>query len=135
MAQARRALLVALVALWISRADAGACAPKGLRQVGLASWYGPGFHGRRMANGRRFNRYGYAAASRTLPLGTLALVTHLANGRTELVTIEDRGPYIHGRLIDVSEGTADRLGFKAAGIARVSVEVVGCKPELGRYRH
>lgn len=110
------------VAFWLAAADAAAacCCTRG-----TASYYGRWHHGRRMANGHPFNMQGHTAASRTIPLGARVLVTRLDTGRAELVTITDRGPYRHGRLIDLSEGTAERLGFKRQGLARVSVCIVG----------
>jgi rare lipoprotein A len=89
------------------------------------SWYGgTWFHGRPMASGRRFDRMGHSAAHRTLPLGTVVRLTNPANGRSETVTIEDRGPFIRGRVFDVSEGTAGRLGFKQQGLAQLQAEVL-----------
>lgn len=89
------------------------------------SWYGPGFHGRQMANGRRFDRKGRSAAHKTLPFGTRVRLTNPANGRAEIVTVEDRGPFIRGRVFDVSEGTAERLGFKERGLAVLKAEILG----------
>jgi rare lipoprotein A len=88
------------------------------------SWFGPGFAGKPMANGRRFDRMGHAAAHRTLPFGTVVRLTNPANGLSETVTIEDRGPFIRGRVFDVSEGTAGRLGFKQQGLAQLQAEVL-----------
>ena len=88
---------------------------------GEASYYGREFNGRPMANGERFNPYGNSAAHRSLPLGTTARVTNLENGRSEVVEIEDRGPYARGRIIDVSPRTAEQLGMKEDGTAPVQV--------------
>ncbi|HWX46827.1 MAG TPA: septal ring lytic transglycosylase RlpA family protein [Roseomonas sp.] len=88
---------------------------------GRASYYSGQFHGRRMANGKRFNRNSNAAASRTLPLGTRAQVKNLENGRTAVVTIQDRGPFKRGRIIDVSPSTARKLGMMEEGVAMVEV--------------
>jgi len=88
---------------------------------GRASYYSNQFHGRRMANGKRFNRNSNAAASRTLPLGTRARVKNLENGRTAVVTIQDRGPFKRGRIIDVSPSTAHKLGMMEDGVAMVEV--------------
>jgi rare lipoprotein A len=90
-------------------------------QQGVASYYAERFHGRRMANGKRFDRNSNSAAHRNLPLGTVARVTNLENGRSELVEIEDRGPYAKGRIIDLSPRTAERLEMRAKGTARVAV--------------
>jgi rare lipoprotein A (peptidoglycan hydrolase) len=93
-------------------------------EYGTASWYGPGFQGRRMATGRPFNEDAMTAAHRTLPLGTTVLVTNLLNGRSVIVSIMDRGPMIATRLIDLSRAAAIRLGFVDRGLTRVKVEVV-----------
>ena len=90
-------------------------------QRGRASYYGRQFNGRRMANGRRFDPRSNSAANRTLPLGTRARVTNLENGRTRTVTIEDRGPHVPGRILDVSPRTAEELGMRDRGVAPVEV--------------
>lgn len=94
----------------------------GFRQVGLASWYGPGFHGRTTASGERFDQNDLTAAHRKLPLGTEVKVTNLQNGRSIVVEINDRGPYIDGRVIDVSKAAARRLGIVEEGVAKVRIE-------------
>jgi len=91
-------------------------------QRGTASYYAPKFNGRRMANGKRFNPNASNAAHRTLPLGTTAKVTNLENGRSAEVTVEDRGPYARGRIMDVSPKTATQLDMKKDGTAQVVVE-------------
>lgn len=90
-------------------------------QRGRASFYANRFHGRRMASGKRFNRNAAVAASRTLPLGTVARVRNLENGRSALVTIEDRGPHLRSRVIDLSPSTAAQLGMTRQGVAMVEV--------------
>jgi rare lipoprotein A len=90
-------------------------------QVGLASWYGGSFHGRRTASGERFDQEALTAAHRSLPLGTRARVTNLENGRSVIITVTDRGPFVRGRIIDLSRGAARRLGILRAGKARVRV--------------
>ena len=92
-------------------------------QKGEASWYGPGFHGRKTASGRRFNQGALTAAHRKLPLGTRATVVNLANGKSIEVEIDDRGPYVRGRILDVSKAVAERLGMKQAGTAPVRLIV------------
>lgn len=92
-------------------------------QKGKASWYGPGFRGRKTASGERFNPHHLTAAHRRLPLGTKAKVTNLDNGRTVEVEINDRGPYVRGRIIDLSKAAAERLGMKQAGTTLVLLEV------------
>ncbi|NEQ51714.1 MAG: septal ring lytic transglycosylase RlpA family protein [Leptolyngbya sp. SIO3F4] len=91
---------------------------------GMASWYGPGFHGRMSASGEAFNQYAMTAAHRTLPFGTQVRVTNLNNGRHVVVRINDRGPYSHGRIIDLSAGAASAIGLQAAGVGPVQVEVL-----------
>ncbi|WBV43998.1 septal ring lytic transglycosylase RlpA family protein [Pseudoroseomonas cervicalis] len=95
----------------------------GQRRVirGRASYYANRFHGRRMANGRRFDRHAHTAASRTLPLGSRARVRNLENGRSATVTITDRGPHLQSRVIDLSPATAAQLGMLRQGLARVEV--------------
>ena len=88
-------------------------------QTGYASWYGPGFQGRRTANGERFNAFGYTAAHRSLPLGCQVLVTNRDNGRSVVVRINDRGPYVGGRVIDLSYASARAIGMN--GTSRVSL--------------
>jgi rare lipoprotein A len=92
-------------------------------QEGKASWYGSGFHGRKTASGERFNPHRLTAAHRRLPLGTKAKVTNLHNGRTVEVEITDRGPYVRGRIIDLSKAAAERLGMKRTGTTLVLLEV------------
>jgi rare lipoprotein A len=91
---------------------------------GIASYYGKGFHGRRTASGQRFDQYAMTAAHRTLRFGTRVRVTNLRNGRDVVVTVNDRGPFVHGRIIDLSRAAASRLGMLRSGVARVRVEVV-----------
>lgn len=95
------------------------------RKQGMASWYGPGFHGRRTANGERFNQYGMTAAHRTLPIGTQVRVTNLNNGRSVVVRINDRGPFSGGRIIDLSKGAARLIGVIQSGVAPVRLEILG----------
>ncbi len=90
-------------------------------QRGKASYYAPGLAGRRMADGGRFDPRSDAAAHRTLPLGSKARVRNLENGRSATVTVRDRGPHAPGRILDVSPGTAERLGMKGEGVAAVEV--------------
>lgn len=94
------------------------------REQGVASWYGPGFHGRRTANGERFDQNAMTAAHRTLPMPSLVRVTNLENGRSVRVRINDRGPFARGRIIDLSRAAADSLGFRRKGVAQVLVEIV-----------
>src|SRR6202162_5034389 len=101
------------------------------RDEGLASWYGGGFHGRRTANGEVFDMYSISAAHPTLPLPSYARVTNLANHRSIVVRVNDRGPYAGNRVIDLSVKTAKILGFYGEGVAKVKVEYVGRAPLEG----
>ncbi|MEQ8757198.1 MAG: septal ring lytic transglycosylase RlpA family protein [Coleofasciculus sp. G1-WW12-02] len=91
---------------------------------GIASWYGPGFHGNRSASGERFNQNALTAAHRSLPFGTNVRVTNLNNGRSVIVRINDRGPYARGRVIDLSAAAARVLGLLRTGVAPVQIEVL-----------
>ena len=93
-------------------------------EVGMASWYGPNFHGRTTANGETYDQYAMTAAHPTLPMPSLVEVTNLANGRTVVLRINDRGPFAKGRIIDVSKAAAEELDFKKQGVTRVRVRVV-----------
>ncbi len=94
-------------------------------QTGIASWYGPDFHGEATANGEVFDQEALTAAHPTLQMPSLARVTNLENGRSLVVRINDRGPFVRGRVIDVSRQTARLLGFEAKGTAKVRVAVLG----------
>jgi rare lipoprotein A len=95
-------------------------------QHGKASWYSIGTNsGTRTASGQRLSNNAATAAHKTLPLGTQVRVTNQANGKSEIVTITDRGPYVRGRIIDLTIGCAERLGFRQRGVAPVKVEVLG----------
>jgi rare lipoprotein A len=111
-----------------------ACAPHRPLGAGLASWYGPGLAGRPTASGQTFRPTQLTAAHRSLPFGTVVRVEHLASGRTVRVVINDRGPFVAGRLIDLSRAAARRLGMIEAGLAEVALEVVGCRQRLGCER-
>ncbi len=93
-------------------------------ETGIASWYGEEFHGKLTANGEIFNKDIISAAHKTLPMPSMVRVTNLDNGNVLNVRINDRGPYIHGRIIDLSEKAADLLGFKDIGLARVKVKIL-----------
>ncbi len=103
----------------------------GYVQTGQASWYGQDFHGRRTANGEIFGAYYLTAASPVLPVPSYARITNLDNGRSVMVRINDRGPYMQGRIADVSYETAQVLGFGNAGTANVQVAYVGPAPLNG----
>ena len=92
---------------------------------GQASWYGPGFHGRRTANGEVFNSNELTAAHPSLPFGTKVRVTNMNNGQSVVVRINDRGPFAGGRIIDLSAGAARSINMINSGVAPVKVEVLG----------
>lgn len=112
-------------------AQRGAAGPQAKPQRGHASFYAERFHGKRMANGKRFHRNSASAASRTLPLGTRARVRNLENGRTAVVTIEDRGPFKRGRVLDVSPRVATQLGMREQGTAMVEIVPLGGRQDPG----
>lgn len=91
---------------------------------GMASWYGPGFSGNYSASGELFNQYDLTAAHRSLPFGTAVRVTNVDNGRSVVVRINDRGPFAHGRVIDLSTAAAQVIGLISAGVAPVKLEVL-----------
>jgi len=99
-------------------------AAAGYREEGLASWYGTKFDGRQTSNGEIFDVYAATAAHKTLPLPSYVRVTHLDNGRSMIVRVNDRGPFHSGRIIDLSYGAAVKLGYADQGTARVRVEVI-----------
>ncbi|WP_390805931.1 septal ring lytic transglycosylase RlpA family protein [Pannonibacter tanglangensis] len=102
------------------------------KKVGFASWYGEAFHGRKTANGEIYDRNALTAAHTTMPLPSYARVTNLANGRSMIVRVNDRGPFHGNREIDLSQRVAKMLGTKAAGVAKVKVEYVGRAPLHGQ---
>ena len=89
-------------------------------QSGRASWYGPGFHGRRTASGETFNTNELTAAHRTLPFGTKVRVVNKKTGKSVVVRINDRGPYAHGRVIDLSKASAQAIGISGVGAVDVA---------------
>ncbi|WP_434354323.1 septal ring lytic transglycosylase RlpA family protein [Psychrobacter sp. HD31] len=97
--------------------------------AGVASWYGPGFHGKRTANGETYNMHAMTAAHKTLTFGTKVKVTNLRNGKSTVVCINDRGPYAHGRVIDLSKKANQKLN---CNLCKVKLEVIH-KPKTWRY--
>ncbi len=89
-----------------------------------ASWYGPGFHGRKTANGERFDQMAYTVAHKSMKFGTLLKITNPKNGRSIVVRVNDRGPYIEGRELDLSKAAAHELGLIKRGTARLKVEKI-----------
>lgn len=104
-------------------AKAKSAKKKNFRQVGTASWYGPGFNGKKTASGERFDQNKLTAAHRSLPLDTVVTVTNLDNGKAVKVEINDRGPYSGKRVIDLSRAAARKLDMTDDGTARVRIEV------------
>lgn len=100
-------------------------------ETGMASWYGDQFHGRPTATGERFDMNALTAAHKTLPLPGLVEVTNLANGRRVVLRVNDRGPFVDGRIIDLSRGAADALDLRRAGVGEVRVRYLGRAPRQG----
>ena len=94
------------------------------KETGIASWYGADFHNKRTANGEIYNMHAVTAAHRTLPLPSIVRVTNLENGRSIIARVNDRGPYVKNRIIDLSQKGAELLGYKMQGTARVKVEIL-----------
>lgn len=118
----------AALVLALLLSGAHAAHPARPTEEGKASWYGGKFHGRKTASGETFDKNAMTAAHRTLPFGTLARVTNLDNGLVAVVRINDRGPWIDGRILDGSEAVARELDYRGRGITRVRVEVLGQVP-------
>lgn len=97
----------------------------GIKERGIASWYGAQFHGRQAANGEIFNMEAMTAAHRTLPLGSMVRVVNLLNGKYVRVRINDRGPYVNGRILDLSRAAATQLGMVDKGLSVIQLEVIG----------
>lgn len=121
-----------LSVLVVSAACAGGPSPRtdparlvGATQEGLASWYGPGFHGRPTASGETYDMDGMTAAHKTLPLHTWVRVENLDNGRSLDLRVNDRGPFVDGRIVDLSRAAAESLGMLMQGIAPVRLTVLG----------
>lgn len=103
-------------------------AESGASQTGIASWYGPGFHGRPTASGAIYDQNELTAAHQTLPLGTRVMVTNLDNGRSTEVIVNDRGPFAKGRILDLSYAAARTLGMIGPGTISVRIEVIDSGP-------
>ena len=104
----------------------------GYVEYGKASWYGKKFHGRPTSSGERFNMYQKSAAHKTLPLGTHVLVLNLSNKKSSVVRVNDRGPFVKGRIIDLSYAAAKEIGLVGPGVARVKIVALG--KEVGRLQ-
>jgi rare lipoprotein A len=97
----------------------------GMKERGIASWYGDDFHGWVTASGETYDMHALTAAHRTLPLGTIVRVTNVVNGRNVVIRINDRGPYVNGRILDLSYAAAKRLDMLHDGISAIQLDVVG----------
>ena len=102
--------------------------PIGFVERGVASWYGPGFHGNKTANGERYDMHHLTAAHRTLPLGSIAVVRSLTSGRQVTVRINDRGPFARGRVLDLSLAGAQAIGMTGNGTDQIELKVIGYSP-------
>ena len=111
--------LMISAALAVVLGGPGSALAAGPTLSGLASWYGPGFQGRRTANGEKFNTHALTAAHKTLPFGTRVRVVNRQNGRSVVVRINDRGPHVRGRVIDLSRAAARAIGL--SGAAKVAI--------------
>lgn len=120
-------LLILLVSFYACQPSRPTVSPPatGFTETGIASWYGPEFHGRPTSSREIFDQNDLTAAHPTLPFGTMVLVTNLENGRQVTVRINDRGPFVKGRIIDLSYAAARLLGLVGPGTARVRIEVTG----------
>ena len=134
-APARRSLVAMLAGLVLAAVLLALPAPGSLRasyddevpawmQSGRVSWYGPGFHGRRTANGEIFDTNELTMAHRSLAFGSRVRVTNLDNGRSIVVRVNDRGPYVRGRIADLSHAAASQLGFVEDGIIQARIELI-----------
>ena len=118
-------VLIALMLIGTAASNRATAAPvknvQNFSQSGKASWYGPGFHGRKTSNGERFNMNALTAAHRTLPLPSYVRVTNLSNNKSIIVRVNDRGPFHGNRVMDLSKGAAKQLGFLGAGMANITI--------------
>lgn len=129
MSKAKDRFFISLIALMlvgtaaINKANAAPVKNvENFTQTGKASWYGPGFHGRKTSNGERFNMNAMTAAHRSLPLPSYVRVTNLANNKSVIVRVNDRGPFHGNRVMDLSKGAAQQLGFVGAGSAQIRIQ-------------
>ncbi len=107
----------------------------GQKFYGIASWYGPNFHGGQTSNGEYYDMYALTAAHKTLPINTMVKVTNLQNGKSTIVRINDRGPFVPDRIIDLSYQAAQEIGLIKHGTAKVELEVVSYDKTANRYAH
>ena len=123
------ALIIVLFSCKSSQTSTSSKAEKGKTiEKGVASWYGPGFHGKKTASGETFNTNGYTAAHRTLPFGTKLKVINLNNGKSVVVRVNDRGPYAKNRIIDLSKAAASKIDMIKSGTASVELILLSQDP-------
>jgi rare lipoprotein A len=124
--------LLAACSLPVTKTDL--TTPSRPTQTGVASWYGPGFHGKLTASGAVYDQHDLTAAHQTLPLGTRVMVVNLKNGRSTEVTIIDRGPFAKGRILDLSYAAAQSLGMIGSGTVPVRIEVIDGPVKIEKIR-
>lgn len=120
----RELLIFGLATFVLALGLVAALAANSYYEVGVASWYGPGFHGNRTANGEIYDMFALTAAHKTLPFGTIVKVIDLDTGKSVVVRINDRGPFIKGRIIDLSYAAAQKLEMVKKGLAKVGLKIV-----------
>jgi len=103
----------------------------GFVEMGVASWYGPGFHGKKTSNGETYNMHGMTAAHKTLPMNVFVRVVNLDNSTQTIVRVNDRGPFVAGRVIDLSQAAAKEINVVGKGTARVRIEALGYREVRG----
>lgn len=106
-------------------------APVGSFEQGIASWYGPGFHGKKTASGEIYDMNALSAAHKTLPLGSIIHVVNMDNSKEVIVRVNDRGPFSKKRILDVSKGAAEKLGMIKSGVARIRYCVIDFDKQHG----
>jgi rare lipoprotein A len=131
----KKRIYIAILAVWCAGQVACSVMPKGvadldvgMKERGIASWYGDDFHGWVTASGEIYDMHALTGAHRTLPLGTVVRVTNVINGRHVAVRINDRGPYVSGRILDLSYAAATKLGMVNDGVAAIHLAVMGHEP-------
>jgi len=106
----------------------------GYTEVGMASWYGFDFHGKYTSDGEVYNMFDYTAAHKTLPMNTIVKVTNLENGKSVIVRINDRGPFVKNRIIDLSYIAAKKIGLDKMGTAKVKITVIGYGKSVSQFQ-
>jgi len=106
----------------------------GQKMRGISSWYGPNFHGKKTSNGETYNMHARTAAHKTWPMNTMVRVSNLQNGKSTIVRINDRGPFVKGRIIDCSYAAGKELGLDRMGIAKVQIEVLGFAGRIAKAK-